>query len=376
MKIFSLFAGAALSFAVLSASAATAATQQDFEQAVAQEPRQLQSLDTVCLVCPVCDTIGCDFDNVLSQLCTLCGNAALNVPDQVCDVCTTCSSDPDCDADVLVEIGCTICDTVDDGGGGDDVDIGEDSCFSELSTVQVLDTGSVAMKDLNVGDYVLTTSNKYEEVYAFAHFYPSKPASFFQIYSENTDRPLEVTGDHLIFLQGKKDPVPSQAIQVGDVLRIGDSQTGSTVTEIKNVDRKGIYAPLTTGGTLLVDGVAASSYIYLEENMSFVSDQYLLQLSLSPFRMLCQGVSSKFCDTSSYNEDGMPYYVQYGLEILRWVLGGNFVTRAVGFAIVLLFLGFCQLAEGIFGSYYAPLAAFLLVTFGASTLKTRKAKSL
>ena len=231
------------------------------------------------------------------------------------------------------------------------------------------------MKDLKVGDYVLTNANTYEEVYAFAHFNPAKPTSFLQIHSENTDRPLEATEEHLVYLQGKDDPVPAEGLKVGDVLRTSSSETGSAVTKITSVERKGIYAPMTTGGTLVVDGVAASSYILLEENMSFVSDHDLIQIALSPYRMLCKGVSSTYCDIRNYNEDGMPYYVQHGLEILRWVLSGNIVTQVVGFAVVLLFLGCCQLAELLFGAY-APLVACLVVTFGASKLKTKKTKTL
>ena len=383
MMIFSLFTGAALSLTVVSASTTADHTRQQFEQAVVQQPRHLQSLDLFCGdpvgFCTVCEAVGCDYSAILDELCDACSNSALGIPDQVCTECSNCGTNPDCDPEALVTLGCDICDVLSDGGGDDgDSDLGgDDACFSEISTVQVRATGSVAMKDLRVGDYVLTNSNKYEEVYAFAHFHPSKPTSFLQIHSENTDRPLEVTGDHLVFLQGKNEPIPSQAIKVGDVLQVqrGTSHVGSTVTKITSVERKGIYAPLTSGGTLLVDGVVVSSYIYLKENKSYISHQQLAQLAFSPYRMLCKGISSKFCETSSYNEDGMPYYVQYGLEILRWVLHGNFVKRMVGITVVVLFLGCCQLAEGIFGAY-APLVAFLFATFGASKLKTKKAKTL
>ena len=63
----------------------------------------------------------------------------------------------------------------DDGDGTPGTDeivdaVTEAACFSEVSTVQVQNKGPVAMKDLQVGDYVLTANNEYQPVYAFGHW--------------------------------------------------------------------------------------------------------------------------------------------------------------------------------------------------------------
>ena len=81
--------------------------------------------------------------------------------------------------------------TSSDGGGG------RKKCFSEKATVQVLEKGTIQMKDLAVGDKILTGSGKYTDVYAFGHYEPNKTTNFLQIYTQQHKAPLEITGDHL-----------------------------------------------------------------------------------------------------------------------------------------------------------------------------------
>jgi len=248
----------------------------------------------------------------------------------------------------------------------------------------VQNKGTTAMADLKLGDRILTHENDYEAVYAFGHHSPTTVAKFYQIHSKNMPRPLEVTGDHLVYLQDQSTPIPAHSIKVGHVLHTSNSgKDGSTVTKISTVEREGIYAPLTTGGTLVVDGVVASSYVQIKQNhQQLVSDHDIIHLSLSPYRMICAGITAKFCDADFlHTEDGMPIYAHYGLTFLQWLADSNVVVQAIGWPMVLLLAGACHVIESMFGASLAPLVLFLAAVYyrfysNSDTQKSGKMKSL
>ena len=62
--------------------------------------------------------------------------------------------------------------------------INSDACFSLLATAIVKDKGKVSMKDVVVGDKVLTSSGQYQTVYTISHFHPTKPTTFLQIHTD------------------------------------------------------------------------------------------------------------------------------------------------------------------------------------------------
>lgn len=155
------------------------------------------------------------------------------------------------------------CDTAVGVGGG--------LCFSGETMVHVMDGGTIPMKELQVGDPVLTRTGTYQPVYAFAHWDPTRSAQFLQIYTRTLNgddkhnnlensratSPLEVTKDHLVYIHGMAKPIPAAAVQVGDVLQgvstatvsnqsaVSKHQPELVVTKIQSVTRKGLYNPLT-----------------------------------------------------------------------------------------------------------------------------------
>lgn len=200
-------------------------------------------------------------------------------------------------------------------------------CFSGVSSVQVRNNlglfESKALADLKVGDSIKTTTEgDYERVYAFGHYSPFSQGKFLQIYISGSMKPLEISKEHLIYLHQKWHPVRADAIRVGDKL---DSST--QVTKIKVVERQGVFAPLTTSGVIIVDGVKVSSYADIRKrrearalDLSTISEMssnvYYLHLGMSPFRLYCN-LSKNLC--LSYNEDGMPPYVVFGIWISNFV---------------------------------------------------------
>lgn len=176
------------------------------------------------------------------------------------------------------------------------------------------------MKNLRVGNRVLTGSNTYQTVYAFAHHDPERMATFQEIHTSNNQAPLEVSGEHLLFLEGKHSPVRADSIKVGDTLQGTEhANKNATVTKVWVMVKKGIFAPLTADGTIVVDGILASTYASLikePKKDSLLSDQTYCHVGLAPFRLFCK-LAASHCN--SYNEDGMPYYVSFGLWLTHWV---------------------------------------------------------
>lgn len=59
----------------------------------------------------------------------------------------------------------------------------EEVCFSEDATVEAMGKGTTTMKELKVGDKVMTGTGYYEAIYGFAHQDQDKLADFYKIYT-------------------------------------------------------------------------------------------------------------------------------------------------------------------------------------------------
>merc|ERR1712157_571856 len=204
-------------------------------------------------------------------------------------------------------------------GGGDSDDDGG-SCFSGNMEVVVQGKGVVPMEALQVGDYVkVSNGEEFEQVYAFGHRVPEKYTEFVQLHT-NTGAPLEMTGQHLVFVHGKTNPVRADSIKVGDVLQAEGNN--AVVEKIELVTRNGIYNPLTRSGTIQVNGITASNYIsFQKQNKEFVefqggveimSSHDAAHIAMTPYRFYCTNLA--ICETNT----AMPLYVSKGIELIEW----------------------------------------------------------
>ena len=243
------------------------------------------------------------------------------------------------------------------GGGGSGGGSSSSSCFSAVSTVQVEGKEEpVAMKDLKLGDKVLT-SNEFQPIYAFGHQDKSRLASFLQISTAEETHlgPLEVTGEHMVYVSNKRAPVRSDSIQVGDTLlfseAVGEHPVATLVTKITMIDRPGLYAPLTRDGTIVVNGIVASNYVVVQKNDGSVQltananqpmvlplhQADLAHIALSPLRLICEKVSPKFCEPRFHDsETGMHKFVANWLDFVAWSENQPFLLQMILLALGLL----------------------------------------
>ncbi|CAB9527804.1 Protein hedgehog [Seminavis robusta] len=276
-------------------------------------------------------------------------------------------------------------------GDGDDRFLGG-ACFSSSATVQVLDKGSVPMKDVAVGDRVLTGENRYQPIYSFGHKEQATEQQFLQIHTDLGTAPVEMTADHLVFVvkgSGTQEAVRADSVRVGDRLATAaeSSSLGHLVTKVSSIQKRGLYMPLTSDGTIVVDGIKTSSYVSIQDQSpTFVSlrayvgnfsEQRIFHWWLSPLRMLCMGVSSKFCipDDSRADQDILSW-LQIGRKVLLFGDQQSFVVQVFALAapIAVLF-GFFNLVELVFGPALAPTMLAVIGTCMAWFVTRRRTGS-
>ena len=275
----------------------------------------------------------------------------------------------------------------------------EGLCFSGETLVHILGKGPVPMKKLQVQDRVLTAgrdnhgNHHYQPVYAFAHMDRHRTTRFLQIvtngFASDEEAALEVTAQHLVFVHGKRGPVCADTIRVGDLLQTVDGLFQQNVTAIYHVTRKGLYAPLTPDGTIVVaDGILASNYItvqakapteYVELSflgtLPFLHQADVVHMWLSPLRMLCIGFFSPESSTTTtnsmchtYTKEGMLHYVEVGLQLVRHMEEKPLLAQLLVLIPLLLCLRVCTIVEYAFGAATTTSVTFLLigVCFAAS----------
>lgn len=260
------------------------------------------------------------------------------------------------------------------GGGG-----GGGYCFSASSTVQVMGKGTVPISHLKIGDLVLTgdSHSKYSPVYAFGHHSDDTNAEFHELTTlkDGRTQSIEMTGEHLVFLQDKINPIRADSVQVGDVL-LGPDGSGAPVVAVAVVKKTGLYAPMTSCGSLLVNGIVCSTYIALQDTHNeymqiVVGREPMKQLNVlphgmlahvytAPFRLVCMGVSPTLCQ--SYNAAGIPHCFAMGMKI------GKIVQQQIPIVQLLLFLVTVPIvttlfvAEQAFGAFIAPVVLLFAAT--------------
>jgi len=237
------------------------------------------------------------------------------------------------------------------------------------------------MKDLNVGDKILSGKKQYETVYAFGHREEKAENEFLQLHTSAHDSSLlEMTKEHLIFVEenGKQAPVRADSLKVGDMLVTGDSCTSVSVTKITTTVKKGLYMPLTESGTLVANGLKCSAYVSIKEDAPSVvankayfgiaSEDVISHWWLSPLRMLCLGVSPKFCAlpkneaTGALKEQGIHQWLVVGQNFAKFADRQTFsavFVLAVGLPSFLLF-GSMIFVENIFGAAFAVPAMVMM----------------
>lgn len=255
-------------------------------------------------------------------------------------------------------------------------------CFSGDTTVQVLKNSEVATKkmmDLTVGERVRTGDNTFEPVYAFGHRDVDNKLDYIKL-SIGKSESIELSKEHLIFANGKATRADN--VKIGDILSKDENPTEVTkISKIQN--KKGMYAPLTAGGTIVVNRVLASTYVALQsESLSntadikiggitlpFLDQHSAIHLVISPLRIICGMSRSSLgvCQGEYDNDDGINAYVAWGMDTIAFMEQQPVLIQV----LVVLFSLVASLALGFFETVVlgaGPLVIRLAVFLACSSV--------
>ncbi len=157
-------------------------------------------------------------------------------------------------------------------------------CFSGSSTVIVRGKRNpVQLKDIKAGDEVLDMTLQYVKVVGWLHRDELVETNFMELHHSLGS--IEITPEHLIYCHEAQDYVPAKAASIVETVFVDGSMVPSKIITRNIIEKTGIYAPLTSSGTLLVNGINVSCYATPEE-LPFSVTQSAGQIALAPYRYL------------------------------------------------------------------------------------------
>jgi len=174
---------------------------------------------------------------------------------------------------------------------------GGGACFHG-SDIVVTDKGKMTMTDLvaNKDVRVLTKGAdgqlEYSSVYYWIHAQSDVETEYITLSTES-DHNLSITGKHLIYqtdCNGNSEAIFADKVQIGKCLQVndnGDLIESKVISKSKDM-KKGVYAPITTNGNIIVNDVLASCFTNVENEAvqkiiySYVSYGHSMLTSVLP----------------------------------------------------------------------------------------------
>lgn len=138
------------------------------------------------------------------------------------------------------------------------------ACLSGITPMQVIspDQKEVVVRrlsDIKVSD-TLTDDDR---VISFSHRDTNTVALFYAIHIRNTVNNrwdvIEVTGGHLMYMNDGFVKRGGDVVVGDSLLTLNETDT-AVVTRVSRVERRGLYAPITKSGRMVVHGVVVSCY--------------------------------------------------------------------------------------------------------------------
>jgi len=187
-----------------------------------------------------------------------------------------------------------------------------DGCFHGDDVVQTKEYGTISMSQLaeKRDAHVLTRNGdgqlEFSSVRYWLHARPSLSMKFLTLSTESGHK-LAITSEHLIYetdCQGNGgNAIFAKNVQVGRCLYVNDNGDlkESRIVEKGQEKMNGIYAPITTSGSIVVNDVLASCYSHFEnEPLQKQVFQYMIQFQ----DMLANWMPSSLYEAAFNNQNG------------------------------------------------------------------------
>jgi len=161
-------------------------------------------------------------------------------------------------------------------------------CFHGADSVQTKEYGTISMSELSEkrDAHVLTRNDdgqlEYSPIRYWLHSQPATSMKFITMRTESGHK-LSITSEHLIYETdcrgGDGHAIYAKNVQIGRCLYVNDEGRlkETPVVEKGEVKMNGIYSPITTTGSIVVNDVLASCYNYYEnESLQKFVYQYVI----------------------------------------------------------------------------------------------------
>jgi hypothetical protein len=196
------------------------------------------------------------------------------------------------------------------------------------------------MEQLHVGDSVLTSAG-YSNVFAFMIHQSGTQADYVQIETQ-LGLNLSLTAEHIVFAHADRRPVLAQSILEQDVVWILTEPHAelvpSRVIRVARTTDRGLHAPLTEQGTVIVNGILASSYAGVKSlqwgQRILLSGHDIGQYIHEPLRFACRLVPS-LCSPEWHGVTGRHAWTQFVIEKFGWLKAMNHAHNDILVAISL-----------------------------------------
>lgn len=209
-------------------------------------------------------------------------------------------------------------------------------CFTADSHVTLANQKTINITDLNIGDQVLTLNTvtgemEYSEVLLFLHRDPELVHSFVELRTESGTT-IKLTPSHLILrwqrpgerILSDIDYVYAESIHVNDSIIVYRNSKAyvERVTDSSKLIQKGVFAPLTSSGTIVVNNVFASCY-------AVIDNQFLAHLSFIPIRFFHNLVNLFSSDhiVSAKNLRGIHWYPRMLYSLSDYVIPSSWMDN-------------------------------------------------
>lgn len=247
------------------------------------------------------------------------------------------------------------------------------------------------MKDVKIGDRVLGMGGKFHLIYSFVHWSSDPFPEYIRLYTNATSAPLEISSRHFVFRYDQQEvPAVPAFLKVGDVLLGAEStQSALEIIKIDTVMKKGFYAPLTADGTIVVNGVVASSYalpqsqslddphdyVYLWGKHKIISINAFSHIRNSPLRLASLGISPWFGALG--DKEGRNFLSLAYKKAGTWMHSGTHGLGVVAVGTVLFyslsgFAFFCYLIECLVGPVMGPSVIVLIIIACITAFKKKR----
>jgi len=199
-------------------------------------------------------------------------------------------------------------------------------CFSKTSLVIEKDKGPLQMKDIQIGDMIQSSHHTFSRIYSFGHQKADSYANFLQIHysSKTLSGSIEITEDHLLLVNDLM--VPASFARLGD--RLSAAKEDVIVQKVSMVRRKGVYAPFTESGTIIVNGIIASNYVTLQSGSGSLkisgidTGMHIHQLShyFQGFHRAACKLRWSWCANEKYTDEGVSTWVDGNKDLFLFLL--------------------------------------------------------